>query len=459
MNKFPTPHLNLVIIHDFRTCPICVSLWVESNIEFFWMALKSIKLATIVQRALLLGVGIVCVTSTLFFFKWCFAHTLASQTEIKELAEFTVALAPNDPQTHYALAALSERNFAPEDLSRSLNEYEKAVALSPNDYRMWFALGKARERSGDAVGAELALKKAIELAPNYSRLRWAYGNILLRQSKTAEAFVEMRQAAETDKTFIAPLVATAWQIFDGDLAQIKQNIGDSTQINFVLPTFLAKQNRLDEAFSIWDSLPADAKKTTFKENGEELFNQLLETKKYRDALRVKSQISEANAENSAVGTIFNGSFETDIKPNADIFAWQIADGIQPQIGFDVSQKRGGNQSLVLVFNSSSGQDFRIVSQTIVVESGKSYALEAAYKANLKTSATLRWEIVDASDNKVLATTEAVAANVDWTGLTANFTVPETTQAVTIRLAREVCKLSPCPIAGKIWFDDFNLVSR
>lgn len=423
------------------------------------MAVKSIKLATIAQRAILFGVGVVFVTSILFFVKWCFAHTIASQAQFKELAEFTIALAPNDPQTHFALAALSERNFAPEDLARSLAEYEKAVALSPNDYRMWFALGKARERSGDAVGAELALKKAIELAPNYSRLRWVYGNILLRQSKTAEAFVELRQAAETDKTFIAPLVATAWQIFDGDLAQIKQNIGDSTQINFVLPTFLAKQNRLDEAFSIWDSLPADDKKTTFRQNGEELFNQLLETKKYRDALRVKAQISESNVEISAVGIISNGGFETDIKPNADIFAWQIADGIQPQIGFDVSQKRGGNQSLVLVFNSSSGQDFRLVSQTVVVESGKNYGFEAAYKANLKTSVTLRWEIVDASDNKVLTTTEAVATETDWTGLTANFTVPETTQAVTIRLAREVCKLPPCPIAGKIWFDDFNLVSR
>lgn len=458
-NKFSLPHLDLVIIRVFRTCPICVSLLVESNIEYFRMAVKSIKLAAIVQRALLLGVGIICVTSILFFFKWCFAHTLATQTEVKELAEFTVALAPNDPQTHYTLAALSERNFAPEDLVRSLTEYEKAVALSPNDYRMWFSLGKARERSGDAVGAELALKKAIELAPNYSRLRWVYGNILLRQSKTAEAFMEMRQAAETDKTFIAPLVSTAWQIFDGDLAQIKQNIGDSTQINFVLPTFLAKQDRLDEAFSIWDSLPADAKKTTFKGNGEELFNQLLETKKYRDALRVKAQISEPNAENTAIETISNAGFETDIKPNSDIFAWQIADGIQPQIGFDISQKRSGNQSLVIVFNSPSGQDFRVVSQTVVVESGKSYGFEAAYKANLKTSATLLWEIVDASNNKVLATTEAVADNADWTGLTANFTVPETTQAVTIRLARAVCKLSSCPITGKIWFDDFNLVSR
>lgn len=420
---------------------------------------KSIKLATIAQRALLLGVGFVCLISVFFIFKWCFAYTIATNSEFKEVAEFAVNLAPNIPQSHYTLAALTEKTFLPEDLAKSLAEYEKATALAPNDYRMWFALGKARERSGDAGGAELALKKAVELAPNYARVLWADGNILLRQNKTAEGFAEMRKAAEGDKTFINPLVATAWQIFDGDIAQVKQNVGDSTQINFVLPTFLAKQNRFDEAFAIWDSLPADAKKTTFKENSEEFFKQLLETKKYRDALRVRAQINDAGAENIAVGTISNASFETDITPNSDIFGWQIADGIQPQIGYDIAQKRGGNQSLVIVFNSPNGQDFRAISNTVVVESGKSYEFEAFYKSNLKTSATLRWEIVDASDTKVLATTEAVAANADWTGLTASFTVPETTQAITIRLARDVCKISPCPIAGKIWFDDFNLINR
>ena len=423
------------------------------------MAVKSIKLETIAHRAILLGAGVICLISVFFIFKWCFAYTIATQAEFKEVAEFAVNLAPNISQTHFTLAVLSEKTFLPEDLLRSLAEYEKAVALSPNDYRLWLALGKARERNGDAQGAELALKKAIELAPSYALLRWTHGNILLRQSKTVEAFAELRQAAESDKTFINPLVATAWQIFDGDLAQIKQNIGDSTQINFVLPTFLAKQNRFDEAFAIWDSLPANVKKTTFKENGEEFFKQLIETKKYRDALRIQAQIRESDTENFAVGTISNGSFETDIKPKADVFAWQIADGIQPQIGFDIAQKRGGNQSLVIVFNSPSGQDFRVISNTVAVESGKNYGFEAFYKSNLKASATLHWEIVGTLDGKVLATTEAVADNADWTGLTANFTVPDNTEAITIRLAREVCKSTDCPISGKIWFDDFSLISR
>lgn len=423
------------------------------------MSVKAIKLKTILPRVALLGIGLISLISVFFVFKWCFAYTISIQSEFKEVAEFAVLLGPNIPQTHLTLAVLNEKTFLPEDLAKSLAEYEKAVALAPNDFRLWFALGKARERNGDGVGAELALKKAVELAPNYAWVLWGYGNVLLRQGKTTEGFAEMRKAAKGNQTFVNSLVATAWQVFEGDLEKIKQNIGDSTQVNFVLPIFLAKQNRLDEAMTIWDSLPADAKKTTFKESGEEFFKQLVETKNFREALQIQTQIRATDTENFAVGTISNSSFETDIKPNADIFGWQIADGIQPQIGVDVTQKRGGNQSLVVVFNSVNGQDFRGISQTVVVEAGKTYGFAAFYRANLRTSATLKWEVVDAADGKSLAMTEPIAANTDWSSVKTDFTVPENTQAITLRLARDICKSNVCPISGKIWFDDFELVSR
>ena len=90
----------------------------------------------------------------------------------KEVAEFALTLAPNDPQTHYTLAVFDEKVFSPENLQKSLAEYEQSAALSPNDYRVWLGLGNARERSGDAAGAELALRKSLELAPNYAPVHW-----------------------------------------------------------------------------------------------------------------------------------------------------------------------------------------------------------------------------------------------------------------------------------------------
>ncbi len=419
------------------------------------MATKSIKIETLQKKVFLIAGAFACLIITFFCVKWCLANAIASQAYSKELANFAVAAAPNDSQTHYALAAISGQTFLPEELSKSLSEFEQATALAPNDFRLWLALGKARERSGDAGGAELALKKSLELAPNYAHVRWMFGNILLRQNKTSEAFVELRKASEADKSFINSVILVAWQIFDGNLAEIRQNIDDSPRINSALAVFLAKQKRFDEALETWSAMPAEDKKTTFKEERVELLREMLAAKKYRHALKVQEQA--ADAENFVLGKISNGNFETNVKTKeASIFEWQIADGVQPQIGFDDKEKHNGNKSLVLIFNSNDGKEFRSVSQTVAIESGKRYTFEAFYKSDLKTGATLKWEIVDASDEKILIATEPILRNSDWTNLKAEFISRENTEAVTLRLVRETCNSLICPISGKVWFDDFSL---
>lgn len=421
------------------------------------MPIKSIKIQSFLARILIASVAFVCLAGAYFFAKWGFANTISTRTEYREVADFTTDLAPSDPQTHYASAVLHEKSFLPEDFQKSLTEFEKAVALSPNDYLLWLALGKARERSGDAEGAEKALRKSAELAPNYAQVRWTLGNILLRRGKTAEAFAEIRRAVSADAKYTEPAVSTAWQTSGGDISQVKQIVGDSAQIKAALSVFLVKQKRFDEAIEIWNTLAADEKKTIFKTSGEELYLQFLDAKKFRSALAVRSQISDDGTQNLAVGKISNGDFEGDIKAqNAGVFEWKIDDGAQPQIALNEQTKRGGNRSLWMIFNSSDGKSFRAVSQIVAVETSKTYEFETFYKSELKAAATLRWEISDAADGKILASTDAVAANADWTLLKTKFAASGATEAVTIRLVRANCNSAICPIAGKIWFDDLVL---
>lgn len=420
------------------------------------MRVKSIKIETLGGRAILLAAALISLIAASYFVRWYFADSIAAHADSREVADFAVDLAPGDPQTHYAAAVLAGKIFSLEDSAKSLNEYEKAVALAPSDFRVWLALGTARERAGDQAGAELALKKALELAPHYSQVKWTLGNVLLRAGKTSEGFAEIRAAAEGDQAFAASAIITAFQIFDGNLDQVRQNVGDSKEINLALAALLARQKRFDEAVEIWNALPAEEKQTTFKTTGEYLYREMLAAKKFRNARLIRSQISGSEAAQTANGQIVNGGFEQEVKlRDAGVFEWQIAEGAKPQIGFDDQQKRGGNRSLVIIFNSSDGKDFRPIAQTVAVEAGRNYKFEAFYKADLKTSATLVWEIADAADGKVLATTGAASTNADWTVLTAQFNAANT-EAVTLRLAREVCKSSACPISGKIWFDDFSI---
>lgn len=418
---------------------------------------KSVKLNPGLLRVLPIIFGLLCVVAVYFVVKWATANVLATTTVYADVAEYAAELAPNDARTHYTVAVLRERSFIAGDLPKALAEYEKAVSCSPNDWRLWFDLGKARIRTGDDEGAEKALRKALELAPNYSALHWSLGNLLLRGGNTEEAFVEIRKAVENDSQYANPAVTTVWQFFDGDVSLISQKIGDSPQIKSALAVFLAKQNRFDEAFKLWNELPGSDKTTVYKENGENLLQALLNAKRFRDALSLRTQIDSSNAEKFKIGQISNGGFEAAVSATgADIFDWKIDDGIQPQIGFDDQQKHGDNRSLVIVFNSPGGKDFRNVQQMIAVESSQKYKLEIFTRSDLKSSATVAWEIIDAADNKVLASTAAVSNNSEWTPLSAEFTTAPTTQAVILRLAQATCPTTLCPISGKVWFDDFSL---
>lgn len=421
---------------------------------------KSIKLESGASRAVLLLAVLFCLAATFFAVKWYFGNAIAVRSPNKEVAELSVSFAPNDPQTHYTLAVFNEKDFVSSGFAESLAEFERATALAPYDFRLWLALGKARERNGDVAGAELALRKAFALAPNYAAVQWTLGNFLLRRGNVREAFEAIRQAAAGDAgTYKNSALTTAWRIFDGDLAAVKQNLGDSAQLNAALAVFLAGQKRFDEALAIWNALPSEQKKTSLKPDGETLFAQLTTEKRYRDALLVRQSINEPAeaAADFAAGKIFNGDFEIEVKrENSEFFDWQIAPGVQPQIGFDDAQKHAGNRSLVIIFNSQTGREFRQVSQTTAVDANRKYTFELFYKSDLKTASPLRWEVVDAGDGKILGTTDAVSNNADWTNLKVDFIASANTQAVTFRLARDTCKSIVCPIAGKVWFDDFTI---
>lgn len=416
------------------------------------VSLKILKIDSLARRAGLIFVAAAALAGAFFFAKWGFAYSAASRTDLIEIADLAVELGPDDPQTHFTAAVLFAKTFSAEDQQRSLAEFEKATALSPNNYLLWLELGKAREHSGDRIGAEGALRKALELAPNYAQVQWTLGNALLRQGKTDEAFAEIRKAAAGDPTYADAAASAAWQMLDGDITQVRKAIGDSKRMNAALASLLVGQKRFDEAFEIWNLIPADEKKSTFSETGEALFRQFIEAKKYRVAQRIGSQIGRDYLGEA----MSNGGFEEALKPqNTDIFEWRIADGASPRIGPTTGQKHNGNYSFLISFGAES-KDFRQVSQTIAVEPGKSYELELFYRADIKTTAVYKWEIVDASAGKVIASTNAIANTAEWTPLQAKFTVPENTDGVIIRLFRDNCEAANCAVSGNIWFDDFSL---
>ena len=135
----------------------------------------------------------------------------------------------------------------------------------------------------------------------------------------------------------------------------------------------------------------------------------------------------------------------------------IAPGLLPQIVLSNGQKHSGNNSLLIVFNTKDGKDFRTVSQLVAVEPNRSYELQMFVRADLKTSAVFKWEIVDAADGHQLAISDAFANAADWNPVHLRFKTPAAGEGIVMRLVRENCG-QICAVTGSIGIDDVSLRS-
>lgn len=370
-------------------------------------------------------------------------------------AELAAWLAPSDPEALYAAGYLLERSMRPDDLSRSLAMYDKAVALEPANYLYWLALGRAKERNGDPEGAEKALLRAADLAPNYSEVLWSLGNTLIRNGKSDGGFERIKRAVAIDPKFAPPSAALAWDLYEGDIGEVRKAVGDSPAVTMSLALLLAGESRFSEAFALWKSLPRAGTDTTFAEPGARLRDSLLSAKRFREAAIVQNDLVADGG--PAVATVSNPGFESDIAvTGAGAFEWKIGDGELPSVGLSIEEKHAGERSLVIVFGEGRRELFRTVEQTIAVEPGVRYELQFYYRTDLKSEKTVGWEVVDAVSGEVLARSDAFAAASDWAALAVPFAASDTSDAVTIRLVREQCVAVQCDIAGRLWLDDISL---
>ncbi|MBK7391778.1 MAG: tetratricopeptide repeat protein [Chloracidobacterium sp.] len=410
----------------------------------------------------MIATAVLFVLAAYLFVKWNFANTIASMVdttrpEAKIIADWLVETAPNDPETHYAAAIVYERTFEPEDLTRSLAEYETSVAVAPHNYIVWTNLGRARDRSGDVDGAEAAFAKALALAPNYASVRWAYGNSLIRHEKTDEGFAMIANAAAFDPKYADSAASISLQILGGDVVQARRLLGDTPDTNAALAKVLAAERRYEEAFDAWSRLSLDDKTTRFKDMSVTLLGVVSEARKIRIAAAMTGDIFGGNGAKPVTGQISNGGFEDSLKMRgAQAFEWNIAEGTDPQIGLSTAAKRSGNYSLWLTFDSFESKAFRSIFQTVAVVPGATYELEGFYRADIKSKATFKWEVIDPTNSGRIAVSDDLTLAGDWTTLRVKFTVPESTDGVLIRFIREGCGVAACPVSGKIAFDDLSL---
>lgn len=333
-------------------------------------------------------------------------------------ADEAARLSPSDPEIHRTRATVATRLQMHSEAVQSL---EIASRLRQRDDLLWLELGNAREEVGNTKGALAALDQAVRWAPYYAHTHWQRGNLLLRMGRFDEAFAELRTATAVNKKYLPNLIDLAWGISRGDVKRTEELIeikDDNQRLAFV--EFLARKRQFRGAYSIW-----------------------------------------SNVKDIRAPGLFNGGFEDPLVfDGLELGRWVVSTApAKYKLAIDVSEKFSGTRSLQINFDGDWNPGTPLLSQTVLVDPSKTYQISFRLKTkDLVTGGPPLLTVNDATTNQLLGKSESFPSAPSWLTLNFTFTTLATTEAAVIRLQRNNCDPSPCPIFGVLWLDEIEIQS-
>lgn len=421
---------------------------------------KVIETKSLKGRLAAIGLIIVSLLFAWFSIRLQLGNMLGSLTQpnapnAAEIASFARDLSPNDPITNWLEATINKDLFSSDGTSRAVAGYADMVRNAPYDHRAWVELARALEQAELFDDAEKAFKRAVELAPAYSYTHWHLANFYLRQGREDEAMDRFRAAASKSPEYRDQVFSIVWEYFEKDPKRLDQLADQRPEVRAGLAKFYAARELPVESLRVWNTLSAEEKQD-HHDVAKVIAQALYEKRFFRSAVAYVKQLGlESGAE---LGVIQNPGFETPFEdPQKVYFGWKSVRLEKTDVRSDQIKKHGGNRSLRIAFSGYNGIEVKNVWQVAAVQSSKRYRVRFWVRTeDLKSAGPPLIEIVNANDNKILATSPAFpTGNNDWTEMKVEFEVPETAEGILVRLDRAYCG-DACPIFGSVWLDDFVL---
>jgi tetratricopeptide (TPR) repeat protein len=376
----------------------------------------------------------------------------AARSSQLNAADAAVSLSPQDAQNHLIRGGVLQ---AQGELASAVAEYSRAVSLRPDDYTLWLTLAHARELNGDRDGAIAAAIQAVGLAPHYAKPHWQLGNLLVRAGRVDGGFIELRVAGSRNPALLPALIDLAWQLSNGNVQSVLVATEPSTPEAYkALADYFRKRGKTAEAIAMFTAAGNETA-NAIKDERRAYLAELLAAKQFKDAF---SLWAIAHPPYPDAPIVFDPGFEEESDLDEPGFGWRAGGkSDEVQLTLDPIDPRAGRFSLQVSFNGNSDPAQPIILQLVSASPRTQYKLHFAARTQEIVSGGLPGVVVvDASSGQVLGQSGALPqTSGGWRDYEIDFTTPESTEAIQIKLQRGPCG-AHCPIFGQLWLDRFSL---
>jgi len=193
------------------------------------------------------------------------AATLVSEgkkDEAAKLIDSILQARPDDIEARKARATLLLGNGRPEDVDRTLAEFQALVRLSPDDATLRFDCGRAYLRKGLTEGARAEWRQSARLQPDFIPPRLALTALSLSERDFAQAVRMSDEILAVDESHAeARLLHAAaltgsglYDLASVELKRLAEEFPQWTDVQLQLGILAISQNRLDDAERIFGKL-------------------------------------------------------------------------------------------------------------------------------------------------------------------------------------------------------------
>ncbi|MGD1211518.1 MAG: tetratricopeptide repeat protein [Candidatus Acidiferrales bacterium] len=378
-----------------------------------------------------------------------------------EQMERGAALLPGNADAWDLLGHFYQWDFMHSDMPRAIANYQKAVQRNPLSAHYWMDLASAYEATGDDARAQQAFESAKAVYPTSAEVAFHYGNFLLREQKYPEAYNELRQAVQTDRTLLPLVISRTWRA-SGDVNQLLDHVLPADVDAYLQALdFFGSVHEAEPALAIWDPL-LKLREFVPLSRTFPLLDELIREDRADDARRVWREALGAaglpHMDPARDSLIWNGDFRTEFSNGGLGWRWDPTPGAA--IDFDFQAGPNDSRAVRLDFTGGHNVSLSAPFEFVPVEANRGYRFQAYMRTEqITTESGLRFSITDPNHpNALNVLTDNFTGSRPWTAVEADLSTGPETHFLLVRLVRDPSRLFDNKLSGTAWIADVSLVA-